>query len=145
MLSADRVEIIPVEGIVDLARVHLAPGTGVSVTALPSHGIARTVETAIDLARAGFDAIPHLTAAGIADSAALERMLDRLEDSGVSTLFLVGGDGRHAGDVIRDGHELLGRVRDSRGERFRLGVAAYPEGHPAFDRAEGLRTFNQLA
>lgn len=145
MLSADRVEIVPVEGIVELVRAHVPPGTGVSVTALPAHGIERTVAVALDLARAGFDAIPHVAAARIADVAQLERVLDALDDSPVSTLFVVGGDDRRPGDAVRDGHELLERIRERSGRRFGLGAAAYPEGHPAFDLEEGLRVLARKA
>jgi hypothetical protein len=60
MLRTDRIEVIPVPGIVEQVRRHLPPGSGVSVTALPAHAIAETVGTTLELAAAGYDAIPHL-------------------------------------------------------------------------------------
>lgn len=137
MLTADRIEIIPVPGIVEQVRRHLPAGSSVSVTALPGHDLGDTVDVTLELAAAGYDAIPHLAAARIARAGELDEIVRRLSDSRVAALFVVGGDGVQSGPY-RDGSALLSALRDDAGERFRLGVAAYPEGHPAFGIAEGL-------
>lgn len=137
MLTADRIEIIPVPGIVDKVRRHLPRGSGVSVTALPGHALAETIDVALELAASGYDAIPHLAAARLRSAGELDAVVRRLSDSPVATLFVVGGDGEQAGPY-RDGSALLRALRDKAGERFRLGVAAYPEGHPSFGVADGL-------
>lgn len=137
MLTADRIEIIPIPGIVDQVRRHLPRGSGVSVTALPGHDLADTVDVTLELAASGYDAIPHLAAARIARAGELDAIVRRLSDAPVAALFVVGGDGVQGGPY-RDGSALLSALRDKAGERFRLGVAAYPEGHPSFGVAEGL-------
>lgn len=138
MLMEERIEIVPVAGIVAEVRDRLPRGTTVTVTALPAHGLETTVATCLDLASHGYDAVPHLAAAQITDPAHLADVLDRLADSSIGTLFLIGGDGATERHAIPDGHVLLDRVREATGDRFRLGVAAYPEGHPAFGVERGI-------
>lgn len=144
MLTADRVEIVPVPGIVEQVQRHLHPGSSVSVTALPSSSIRETVDVALQLAEAGYEAVPHLAAARIPGTRDLDSILSRLADSSVAELFLIGGDGAVEG-VFPDGGALLSEVRDRAGERFRLGVAAYPEGHPAFDVRHGIEVLRAKA
>lgn len=144
MLTADRVEIIPVPGIAEQVRRHLPAGAGVSITALPGHAIADTVEVTLQLAESGYDAIPHLAAARVGSERDLDDIVARLSDSPVAALFVVGGDGEPAGPYA-DGSALLNALRDKAGDRFRLGVAAYPEGHPAFGVAEGIEILRAKA
>lgn len=144
MLTTDRIEIVPVPGIVEQVRRHLPAGSAVSVTALPSHSIRETIDVALQLAAAGYDAVPHLAAARMHSARDLESVLSRLSDSSVAQVFVVGGDGPAAG-VFADGTALLREVRDQAGERFRLGVAAYPEGHPAFDVRAGREILRRKA
>ncbi|MFH8252550.1 methylenetetrahydrofolate reductase [Microbacterium sp. B2969] len=138
MLKPDRVEVIPTEGIVGRAVDALAPGTTVTVTALPGYDVEATVRTALKLAEAGMRAVPHVAASRIGTAARLADMLARFDDSPVDSLFVIGGDGDAAATEFGDGSGLLRVIRERSGDRFSLGVAAYPEGHPAFDRARGL-------
>lgn len=145
MLTTDRIEIIPVPGIVEQVRRHLPAGSGVSVTALPSHAISDTVATALALADAGFDPIPHLASARIDGHRQLDAIVSRLSDSPMTELFVIGGDGPVADGAFPDGAALLSALRDKAGDRFRLGVAAYPEGHPAFGVGAGLEILRAKA
>lgn len=144
MLTTDRIEIVPVPGIVEQVRHRVPAGSGVSVTALPAHAMADTVDVALELAAAGYDAVPHLAAARIGSRGELGAIVSRLSDSPVAALFVVGGDGPNEGP-FRDGSALLQALRDMAGERFHLGVAAYPEGHPAFDVTAGLEILRRKA
>lgn len=69
MLTADRGEIIPVPGI-----------------ALLGYVIADAVDVAVELAAAGYDAIPHLAAARLGSPGAVDDIVARLADSPVATL-----------------------------------------------------------
>lgn len=89
-------------------------------------------------------AIPHLTCIGHRESE-IEDILDRYAVAGVSNVLALGGDlpadrpgydraqdaFRHATDLVRFIRRFneRGRHPDARG--FGVGVAAYPEGHPA--------------
>jgi methylenetetrahydrofolate reductase (NADPH) len=64
----------------------------VSVTCLPHHGPARTVAASVELARLGYDVVPHLAARSIASQAELHLFLKQLRHEGVSELFLIAGD-----------------------------------------------------
>jgi methylenetetrahydrofolate reductase (NADPH) len=61
---------------------------------------------------------------------------------GWDLLFLAPGE---SGGRETYARELLRALRDAAGERFRIGVAAYPEGHPAFDVLQGLEILRAKA
>jgi methylenetetrahydrofolate reductase (NADPH) len=107
----------------------LPPGSTVTVTSSPSHGIEATVELAEKLVRRGHTVIPHLSAHMIWTRTHLEDLLARLVDSGIRRVFVVGGDAEDHGD-FHDGLMLL-RAIDELGRPFdEIGVPSYPEGHP---------------
>ncbi|KAB1660342.1 methylenetetrahydrofolate reductase [Pseudoclavibacter chungangensis] len=142
---AERIEIVPVAGVVDEVRRRLPVGTTVTVTALPAHGIEPTVAASLELARHGFDAVPHLAAAQIPHLGTFDAIMDRLADSPIRTVFAVGGDGVTPQHAVPDGLVLLERIRETTDDRFRIGVAAYPEGHPAFDTSRGIEVLRRKA
>jgi methylenetetrahydrofolate reductase (NADPH) len=89
-------------------------------------------------------AVPHLTCIGHGETE-IEDILDRYAAAGVSNVLALGGDlpadrpgydraqdaFRHAADLVRFIRRFneRGRHPDARG--FGVGIAAYPEGHPA--------------
>jgi methylenetetrahydrofolate reductase (NADPH) len=89
-------------------------------------------------------AVPHLTCVGHRE-AEIQEILERYAQAGVSNVLALGGDPprgqssydrsgdafRHAADLVRFIARFNGRHLhpDSRG--FGVGVAAFPEGHPA--------------
>lgn len=132
LVQAPRFEILPVPDA--LARVAaLRPGTTVTVTASPRHGVAPTVALAEQLADRGYDAVPHLAARQFTSEAELSDVLSRLATAGVRDLFVVGSDVRDAAGPFPDGLALLKAI-DASGHSFeRIGVPSYPEGHPLID------------
>jgi methylenetetrahydrofolate reductase (NADPH) len=87
-----RLEVSPSAGLArQLPLAYEAPGM-VSVTCLPHHGPARTVAASVELARLGYDVVPHLAARSIARQAELHLFLKQLRHEGVSELFLIAGD-----------------------------------------------------
>lgn len=143
--SLERIEIIPADGIIARVAASLPAGSALSVTALPKHDIETTIDVAVELAASGYDAVPHLAATRIADREHLARILTRLDDSAVTGLFVVGGDGDRASTRFCDGGELLEAIRDRSAGRFRIGVAGYPEGHPALSVEAGLEVLRAKA
>jgi methylenetetrahydrofolate reductase (NADPH) len=128
-LVADaKYELIPLASA--LARSEaLPPGSQVTVTASPSHGIEATFDLAEAVAARGHDVTPHLSAHMIRDRAHLAELLDRARRAGLRRVFVVGGDARDRGD-LHDGVMLL-RAMDELGHPFdEVGVPCYPEGHP---------------
>ena len=128
-LEHPRYELVPVKGAHEQAA-HLADGAEVSVTCSPSLGIGNTLELAEDLLGQGFSVVPHLAARLVRGDAHLEGVLRRLERSGLRDVFVVGGDSKGPAGPFASGFELL-RATSRLGFGFeRVGVPAYPEGHP---------------
>lgn len=137
LLDAPRLEVLPLASTAERVA-HVPPGTTVTVTSSPRHGLEATVALVEVLARRGLDAVPHLAAAQVGGEAELEQVLDRLAAAGVRDLFVVGGDGPRRGGEFPDGLALLQAI-DASGHSFeRIGVPAYAEGHHIID-TETLR------
>lgn len=116
----------------DAARIAeiLPAGTRVYVNHLPRHSLEDTLRSAIAVARAGLEPVPHMAARRIASRAEAEDFLKRaVRFAGVNKVLVLGGDVNQAGPYS-DAAALLGDglLRDL-GIR-EVGLAAYPEGHP---------------
>jgi methylenetetrahydrofolate reductase (NADPH) len=128
LVAGAKLELIPLLNALETAET-LPPGSTVTVTSSPSHGIEATVELAEKLVRRGHTVIPHLSAHMIWTRAHLEDLLARLAGSAIRQVFVVGGDAEDHG-VFHDGLMLL-RAIDELGRPFdEIGVPSYPEGHP---------------
>ncbi|MGH2594911.1 MAG: methylenetetrahydrofolate reductase [Actinomycetota bacterium] len=128
LVAGAKLEIIPLLNALGTCEA-LPPGSMVTVTSSPSHGIEATVELAEKLAMRGHTVIPHLSAHMIWTHQHLEDLLARLAEGGFRRVFVVGGDAQDHGD-FHDGLTLL-RAIDELGRPFdEIGVPSYPEGHP---------------
>lgn len=146
-LARARHEVIPVSGGLAAARA-LPPGTTITVTCSPRHGIETTVTTAFTLAAEGYRAVPHIAARLVPDRAYLEGLLDRLADHGLEDIFVVGGDAPRAAGPYPGGLELLRAIQDSGRPPGCIGVPAYPEAHasiPGDVLRQAFRAKNELA
>jgi methylenetetrahydrofolate reductase (NADPH) len=102
----------------------------VTVTASPRKGIDATFTLSEELAGIGYRVVPHLTARQVRDKHHLCDIADRLKSGGFDDVFIIGGD---IVDPVGTYHESAGLISDlvGMGNRpGRIGVAAYPEGHP---------------
>ena len=121
-------ELLPLKSIADQVPA-LPAGARVSVTASPAKGIDATLDWAARLQADGFRAIPHLSARMIPSRAALEALLARAREAGLSRAFVVGGDADEPGEYL-DGLSLL-RAMSDLGHPFEtIGCPGYPQGHP---------------
>ena len=128
LVAAPKFELIPLKNALDAAS-SLPPGARVTITASPSHGIESTIELAEQMAAAGHDAVPHLSAHMIRDRAHLGEMLDRCRAAGFREAFVVGGDAKDRGE-LHDGLALLRAMQELDHPFETIGVPGYPEGHP---------------
>jgi methylenetetrahydrofolate reductase (NADPH) len=129
LLERPLFELIPLRDALDRAEA-LPPGSATTVTASPSHGIEATVSLCEALITGGHDATPHLAAHMLRDRQHLKDVLDRCRWAGMSSAFVIGGDAKDRGE-LHDGLALL-RAMEELGNPFTsVGVAGYPEGHPA--------------
>ncbi|MGV0109225.1 methylenetetrahydrofolate reductase [Arthrobacter sp. CP30] len=126
-----RVEVIPGENLVEKLRAHLPAPATVTVTCLPQHGPRAAVDLAVELAAAGYTAVPHLAARSVADRTELGDHVGRCLDAGITDVFVIGGDAPvAAGPYVWSG-ALMEEVAGLSGGALRMGIAVYPEGHPA--------------
>ncbi|MET1152823.1 methylenetetrahydrofolate reductase, partial [Arthrobacter sp.] len=139
-----RLEVVPsADLLTQLPLAFDAPGY-VSVTCLPHHGPARTVEASTNLARLGYHTVPHLAARSIASQAELHSLLRQLQGAGVSELFLVAGDRRTPAGPYSWSGQLLDAVKAYSPE-FSLGIAGYPEGHPELSQEQLMSSLRAKA
>ena len=122
-------ELIPLRDALDRAEA-LPSRSATTVTASPSHGIEATISLCEALIGAGHDATPHLAAHMFRDRPHLKEVLDRCRLAGISSAFVIGGDAKDPG-ALHDGLALLRAIEELGNPFTSVGVAGYPEGHPA--------------
>lgn len=125
-----RIEIVPTSNIVDKVKETLPPGTAITVTCLPHHGIERTMRTALELADGGYHAVPHLAARSLENRPQLSGIIRDCGIAGITEIFAVGGDAQHSAGPYDSGLSLLEDIVELSGGEIKVGVAGYPEDHP---------------
>ena len=129
VVAQPKFELIPLKN-VEAQSEFLPAGATVTVTASPAKGIEATVELSARLAGRGFEAIPHLSARMIRDTAHLRALLDTIEAAGIERVFVVGGDAEQPGD-FPDGLALLRAMAEIGHRLTDIGIPCYPQGHPS--------------
>lgn len=130
-----RLEVVPSAGLLTQLPAAFDTTGSVSVTCLPHHGPARTVQASVNLARLGYHTVPHLAARSITGEAELHSLLLQLQEAGVSELFLVAGDWRTPAGPYSWSGQLLEAV-NAYSPGFSVGIAGYPEGHPQLSQEQ---------
>lgn len=128
LLEDARLEVLPAPGTAERVVEHVAPGRMLTVTASPSRGLEPTLALACELARLGYEVVPHLAARMVVDTGQLAEIVARLGGAGVTRVFVPSGDAPQAGE-FPDAISLLTAL-EGLGAPFRhVGVTAYPESH----------------
>lgn len=92
----------------------------------------RTLDTVLQIQRAGLNAAPHLSCIG-ATRDSLLNMLESYKNSGVTRIVALRGDapsGFVAPGEFRHASELVQFIRQETSDWFHVAVAGYPEVHP---------------
>ncbi len=147
LLQEPRYEVIPVQGIEDKVAT-LPPGATITVTASPKQGLDRTLDVSTVFAARGFRVVPHFAARMVADRGHLERLVRRADGAGIRDVFVVGGDADPPAGDYADAGDLLEDLAGLPHPFARIGIGAYPEGHPLIDDErllEALRRKQPLA
>jgi methylenetetrahydrofolate reductase (NADPH) len=129
MLTAAHTEVMPI-GSLEKQMKALSPGSTVTVSCSPKIGVNATVEEAVTLASRGFDVVPHLAARQVAGNTHLQQILKKLSDAGIDSIFVPGGDVATPTGDFDSSLQLLRAMSELDHNISRIGVAAYPEGHP---------------
>jgi methylenetetrahydrofolate reductase (NADPH) len=138
-LRRPRLEVLPLDGIEDEVRANLSTDARVTVTASPRKGLEATLDLSERLARAGYTAVPHLSARLVRDRAHLEEVLVRLRDAGVRELFVPAGDATDVAGEFAGAAELLEAMGSLRAKFDEVGITGYPESHHLISDAETIR------
>jgi len=99
-----------------------------------------TMETVLDIQKAGFNAAPHISCMGTNKEVILS-LLTQYKDNGINQLVVLRGDmpsgagAGHHGD-FNYANELVAFIRSNYKDHFHIEVAAYPEFHPQAVNAE---------
>ena len=109
---------------------YLPSGTRVYIPSIPGVAWRETLAACERLAAEGMPPVPHLPARLMKSAAQLDDRLGRLADAGVGELLLVAGDHKRAAGPYRDTVDVLESGKLVEHGFRRLGVTAYPEGHP---------------
>jgi methylenetetrahydrofolate reductase (NADPH) len=130
LLSTARYEVLPTGSIEDKVLAHVPAGMAVTVTASPAKGIEATLALAERLSRHGYPAVPHLAARMISGREELAEISSRLQEAGISTVFVPGGDQNPPAGSYTSALDLLEDLT-ALGRPFpEVGITGYPESHP---------------
>ncbi len=125
-------EIFPANGIENQLDA-LPAGTTVAVTCSPRKGIEATLQLAEEVTRRGLKVIPHVSARQVENAAHLRRILTRLRQLEVDTVFVPGGDSPEPVGDFSCAVQLLRIMADMDHGIARIGVAGHPEHHPIIE------------
>jgi methylenetetrahydrofolate reductase (NADPH) len=128
------IEVIPLKRADEKLAV-IPAGSTVTITCSPKFGLDRTLEHSARAAAAGYRVVPHLAARQVADEAELRAFVGRLEDLGITDLYVIGGDAAEPAGVYSDAGDLLEALSGITHAISSIGVACYPEGHPKISAA----------
>lgn len=131
LLAAARYEVLPAPSVEDKVLADVPTSVTITVTASPSKSLAATLELTERLAGHGYSVVPHLAARMISGRNELTEIVDRLLATGVHTVFVPAGDATQPAGEYPGSLDLLADLA-SLGNPFRsVGIAGYPESHPA--------------
>lgn len=128
-----RFELIPTKRIVQQAKENLPAETTLTITCSPTHGIDQTIDTTIELAPHFDKVVPHIAARMVESEEYLDAVLEKLYDHKIADIFIVGGDQKEPLGPYENGLAVVKYVSEHEHRPRRIGVPAYPEGHPNVD------------
>ena len=129
LLGSARYEVLPTKSIEEKVLASVPTSVAVTVTASPSMGLDRTVETAERLAKNGYAVVPHIAARMVHGRPELEELVERLRASGITNIFVPGGDAEADG-TYPDALAMLEDLTAIGSPFAEVGVTGYPESHP---------------
>jgi len=105
-----------------------------------------TIDTVLDIKKAGFHAAPHLSCIGSTRDN-IRSLLQNYSEHGIDRIVALRGDmpsGMREAGAFRYANELVEYIREETADHFHIEVAAYPETHPqAADAQTDLRNFKR--
>jgi methylenetetrahydrofolate reductase (NADPH) len=132
LLSGARFELMPFESFTD-EITHLPDGATIAITTSPQLGIDTTVERTEQAAADGYEVVPHVAARYVESRDHLDEIAGRLEDAGITDVFVPGGDREEPAGEFESAYQLLVALDELGYEFEEVGITGYPEGHHFLD------------
>jgi methylenetetrahydrofolate reductase (NADPH) len=139
LLLRPRYEVVPLRGIEEDVVANVPEDIKLTVTASPKRGLDATLDATAELARRGFQVVPHVSARQVVDEAHLAGILERLESLRLREVFVIAGDARRPAGRFADASALLAAMVELGHRLDEIGIAGYPEGHPFLSDEAALR------
>ena len=128
-LEKSYMEIIPVPGIED--KVDPLPSDMyLAVTCSPTKGVDETLDLSEKLIGKGFKVTPHIASKCVSDEKHLEVIIKKLDQLGIESIFVPGGDRPEPMGDFKNASDLLRALKKLGHNLNKIGMAAHPEGHP---------------
>jgi methylenetetrahydrofolate reductase (NADPH) len=134
LLAAPRFELMPFDSFGEQMG-HLPDGAAIAITTSPTLGLEATLEWTEAAVEAGYEVIPHVAARYVEGPDHLDAVAGRLEDAGVTDLFVPGGDREEPVGEFESALDLLESLDDLGYAFDEVGITGYPEGHAFIDDA----------
>ena len=100
LIRAANIELIPLRRAQEKLNV-VPAGTKIAITCSPKFGLGRTLEYAELAVKAGYEVVPHLAARQVADKAELRDVVRRIDDLGITDLYVIAGDADEPAATVR--------------------------------------------
>jgi len=98
----------------------------VYITMLPGDDYREVANKAAELAKSGFNPVPHFPARSIKNQSELKDFVNRCKDGGVKQALVIGGSAQPIGDF----HCSLQLLETGLFEGWKIGIAGHPDGSP---------------
>jgi len=98
----------------------------VYITMLPGNDYREVVNKATEIAKSGFNPVPHFPARSIKNYAELKDFVTRCKDGGIKQALVIGGSAQPIGDF----HCSLQLLETGLFEGWKIGIAGHPDGSP---------------
>ena len=135
-------EVFPVDGI-ERELLGMPDGAYIGITCSPKRGLDVTLDLVERLQGHDFKLVPHIAARQVRDTFHLRDIVQRLTAQGVRAVFVPGGDIPEPLGEFDCSLMLLRELANIGHDFEHVGVAAYPEGHPAIDEQTLLETLRE--
>ena len=122
-------EVIPVPKIEQKLET-ISRDTHLAITCSPTKGVDETVELSEILVDMGFNVTPHVAAKCIINESHLVSIVGKLQEKGIESIFVPGGDKPEPAGDFKNAYELLNCLNSIDHKIKNIGIAAHPEGHP---------------
>jgi methylenetetrahydrofolate reductase (NADPH) len=124
-------EVMPFKNAEQAVIANVPTTIPLTVTVTEARGMEATLNLAERLLRRGYDVAPHLAARQFVDQNHVADVVARLREAGVRSVFAIAGDAPKPAGKVQDAYALLQAMQAVDHPFEKVGIAGYPEGHPA--------------